>query len=157
MANPGKLIQNFFHPKFQFSGVWYRRISGILIQYFFKISISEAWAGPISGKPVHIWISFPDIGLCHAPEFIKSYFSTIWLLDEFSRDRSSSYPGNLPNKYIFIWFKKLVSPRWRYSLGKWRYSSFLIGYFNTKLIISAVNQHRSILVKKFVLSRNLKS
>ena len=44
--------ENF--PKFQFSEVWHRPISGKLIQYFFKISISwRAWAGPISGKFIH--------------------------------------------------------------------------------------------------------
>ena len=40
-------------PIFQFSGVSHRRISGKLIQYFFEISISGAWAGPISGKFIH--------------------------------------------------------------------------------------------------------
>ena len=45
MANPGKLIQKFSH-NFSFPG-W---TSGKLIQYFFKIAISGALAGPISEK-----------------------------------------------------------------------------------------------------------
>ena len=24
----------------------------------------------------HIWMSFPEIGLCHAPEFVENHFST---------------------------------------------------------------------------------
>ena len=77
--------------------MWHRRISGKIIQYFFEISIFGASAGQISGKLVHIWMSFPEIGLCHALEFTNNYFSTICsVLDEFSLNRSSSYPGNLP-------------------------------------------------------------
>ena len=39
------------------------------------------------------WMSFPEIGLCRAPEFIKNYFSTIcFVLDEFSRNRPVSRP-----------------------------------------------------------------
>ena len=40
--------ENF--PKFQFSGVWHRRISGKLIQYFFEISILGLWAGQLSDE-----------------------------------------------------------------------------------------------------------
>ena len=85
LSHPGKLIQNFF-PKFQFSGVWHRRISGKLIQYYFEISISEAWAGPITEKFIHkffvsthsVMVKYrdmsrtdlkPEIGLCHATRF----------------------------------------------------------------------------------------
>ena len=33
---------------------------------FSKFKSPGVWAGPISGKFVHIWISFPEISLCHA-------------------------------------------------------------------------------------------
>ena len=38
---------------FSFPGCNTRRIAGKHIQYFFEISISGAWAGPISGKFIH--------------------------------------------------------------------------------------------------------
>ena len=43
---------------------------------------------------VLFWMSFPEIGLCHAPKFLN------WRLDKFSRNRSSSCPRNL------LWVKK---------------------------------------------------
>ena len=50
--------------------------------------ISISGAKPISGKLVDIWMSFPEIGLCHAPQFYKCHFSTkCFILDGFSRKR----------------------------------------------------------------------
>ena len=45
--------QTEIFPKFQFSRVLHRRISGKIIQYFFQISISGAWTGPISRTFIH--------------------------------------------------------------------------------------------------------
>ena len=59
--------------KFQFPGYELDRFlenSSIIFYLFSFCKISEHeldW----------IWMSFPEIGLCHAPEFIKNYFSTI--------------------------------------------------------------------------------
>ena len=48
-----------------------------------------------SGKLIQIWTSFPVIGLARAPIFYKNWIGTYKkLMDEFSRNRSSSYPGN---------------------------------------------------------------
>ena len=45
-----------------------------------------------------------EIGLCHAPEFFEYEFSTKYsILDEFSRNRSSLCPGNLPLRVNFVW------------------------------------------------------
>ena len=74
---------------------------------FPKFQFSGVWARPISGKLVHIWISFSEIGLCLTPEFLNITFrlNTLfwmnfpetglchaqkflnWLLNEFSRNR----------------------------------------------------------------------
>ena len=43
----------FFSEISVFWGLWHRRISRKLIQYFSKILIFGAWAGPISGKFIH--------------------------------------------------------------------------------------------------------
>ena len=46
-------------------------------------------------EPFHIWMSFPEIGLCHAPEFFEYQFSTkCSILDEFSKNRPVSFPKN---------------------------------------------------------------
>ena len=81
-----------FFPKFRFSGVWHRQISGKLIQYFFEISISRAWARPYYWK-IHpskfssntVWLR-PWNALCHLQ---KTEISE-QLMDAFS----CSCPGN---------------------------------------------------------------
>ena len=66
-------------------------------EIFPNFQFSGAWAGLISGKLIHknlmtfsfckIWMNFPDIGLCHAPELIQYYSSTkCFVLDAFSRN-----------------------------------------------------------------------
>ena len=59
------------------SRAWARPISGKSIHHFLWVPIQflyniGAWARPISGKLAQIWMSFPEIGLCHAPKFIQS-------------------------------------------------------------------------------------
>ena len=57
-----------FFPKFQFPGHELDRFlenSSINFLWVPIINIG-AWARPISGKLVHIWMSFPETGLCHA-------------------------------------------------------------------------------------------
>ena len=45
---------------------------------------------------IQVWTSFPEIGL----EFFEYHFSTSYsILDELSRNRSSSCPGNLPIRF----------------------------------------------------------
>ena len=52
------------------------------------------WHRPISWKLIQIWTS--EIGLAHAPIFYKNWIGTQKkLVDEFSRNWSSSFPGNL--------------------------------------------------------------
>ena len=59
-------------------GVSARPISGKLIQNraFSRIMIFKefrAWHRPISRKLIHIWASFPEIGLAHASIFYKNW------------------------------------------------------------------------------------
>ena len=116
MTNPARLIQKLFwnfsflgcdtdgflenlssnFRNFNFRGMSWTDFWKIYSSFFWLpipfLSNIEAGARTISGKIVHIWMNFPEIGLCHAPEFIKNYFSTIcFVLEEFSRNRSSSY------------------------------------------------------------------
>ena len=89
---------NFFS-KFQIWGRDPDRLPGKLIHWkimstysVFLLNIG-AWARPISGKLVHIWMNFPEIGLWHASEFFEYHFSTkCSILDEFSRNWPISCP-----------------------------------------------------------------
>ena len=57
--------------------------------------IFGAWTKQIYGKLIQIWTSFPVIGLAHAQIFYKNWVSTPKkFIDEFSRNRFSSCPGN---------------------------------------------------------------
>ena len=52
---------------------WSINFLWVHIQFLHNIG---AWARPIFGKLVHIWMSFPEIGLCHAHIFkIKDWMS----------------------------------------------------------------------------------
>ena len=84
-----KTHQEIF-PKFQFSGVLHRRISGKLIQDFSEIKISGHELDQFLVKS-STWMSFPEIGLAYAPEIRISKKK----VDEFSRNPSLSYPGEL--------------------------------------------------------------
>ena len=109
-------MQVMFYPYWQISGAWARPINGKLIQSsilefwgrFLKNSSriehlvekwnwknSGAWHRPISGKIIQIWTSFPEIDLSHAPIFYKnSIGNPKKIMDEFSRNRYNSCPGN---------------------------------------------------------------
>ena len=91
-ANPGKPIQKI--PTFQFSGVRHRRVSGKLIQYFFRNF-------NFRGLSVHIWMSFPEISPAHARQ-LKFLKNTGWVFQkpvcvttrktEFSENSWTSFP-----------------------------------------------------------------
>ena len=54
-----------------------------------------AWHRPISRKLIQIWTSFPKISLAHAPILYRNWIGTHnKLMDKFSRNCSSSCPGN---------------------------------------------------------------
>ena len=68
------------------SGAWHRPISGKFIHQFLWVSVIVKYRS-------HIWMSFPEIGLCDAPKFFEYHFSTkCSILDEFSRSRPVSCP-----------------------------------------------------------------
>ena len=48
-------------------------------------------------EPFHIWMSFPEIGLCHALEFFEYQFSTKCSILEFSKNLPVSFPKILKN------------------------------------------------------------
>jgi len=62
-----------------------------------------AWARPISGKIVHIWMSFPEISLCHAPEFFEYHFSTKCWIDYAGWVFQKSACVMLQNSKIYGW------------------------------------------------------
>ena len=106
-------------PNFQFSGVWHRRISGKLIQYFFEILISGpeldrflvyssifGWVFQKSvcvtprNSKIDCWMSFPEIGLTHA---------RIWLkLNRYSK----FLVGGVFHKWIQLIPRKLANKGW---------------------------------------------
>ena len=95
---PNSTYKMLINPYWQISGAWARSIYGKLIQnraFLFYSKNFGAWHRPISGKFIQIWTSFPEIRLTHAPIFSKNWIgANKKLMDEFSRNRFSSCPGN---------------------------------------------------------------
>ena len=101
IGNPGKLIQKCFR-NFSFPGCdtdgFLENSSSIfsksqfpgyeLDRFLENSSINFLW---VLIQYIHIWMSFPEIGLWHAPDSFECHFSTKGsILDEFSRNRPVS-------------------------------------------------------------------
>ena len=120
------------------------KISGYELDRFLENSSIFGWVFQISvcGTPRNslniifrrnalFSMSFPEIDLCHAQKFLN------WRLDGFSRNRSSSYPGNLAirvyacRNFTLILFLRKKTVVWKKYLWRQKYDSVLLCHWKS--------------------------
>lgn len=65
----------------------------------------------MSGKPIQIWKDFQEIGLAHDPILYKNWIRTHGVrMDDFSKNRSDSWPGKLLDEFPRIFLPRNPCP-----------------------------------------------